>query len=159
MPVIVVGADHPLGQVIARKLAAPDREVRAFISSADSHGPLRSLGIKVALGDLSDESHIEAAARSCFTAVFVEPALGDGRELAFAAPEAAAQGWAKAAAGARVQRVIWVGGNAPPINGTEMAAVAVESRSSDEIAEEVAMLDDLAQLPSSDEGKRSDNTR
>ena len=51
MPVIVVGADHPLGEVIARKLAAPDREVRAFISSADSHAPLRSLGIKVAIGD------------------------------------------------------------------------------------------------------------
>ena len=153
MPVIVVGADHPLGEVIARKLAAPDREVRAFISSPDSHAPLRSLGIKVAIGDLSDESHVEAAATSCFTAVFVEPALGDGRELAFAAPDAAARGWAQAAAGARVQRVIWVGGGAPPIKGAEMAAVTVESRSPDEIAEEVAMLDDLAQLPS-DNGVR-----
>jgi len=157
MPVIVVGADHPLGEVIARKLAAPDREVRAFVSSADAHGPLRSLGIKVALGDLSDESHVEAAATSCFTAVFVEPALGDGRELAFAAPDAAARGWANAATGAHVQRVIWVGSNAPPIKGTQMAAVAVESRSPDEIAEEVAMLDDLAQLPSGDEGGRSDS--
>ena len=123
MPVMVVGADHPLGEVIARKLAAPDREVRAFISSVDSHGPLRSLGIKVAIGDLSDESHVEAAATSCFTVVFVEPALGDGRDLAFAAPEAAAQGWAKAAAGAGVKRVIWVGSGAPPVKGPEMAAV------------------------------------
>lgn len=137
-----------MGEVIARKLAAPDREVRAFISSPDSHGPLRSLGIKVAIGDLSDESHVEAAATSCFTAVFVEPALGDGRELAFAAPDAAARGWAAAAAGARVHRVIWVGRSAPPIKGAEMAAVAVDSRSPDEIADEVAMLDDLAQLPS-----------
>lgn len=148
MPVIVVGADHPLGEVIARRLAAPDREVRAFISSPDSHGPLRSLGIKVAIGDLSDESHVEAAASSCFTAVFVEPALGDGRELAFAAPEAAARGWAQAAAGAGVQRVIWVGSGAPPITGAEMAAVTVANRPPDEIAEEVAMLDDLAHLPS-----------
>lgn len=151
MPVIVVGADHPLGEVIARKLAAPEREVRAFISSADSHGPLRSLGIKVAIGDLSDESHIEAAANSCFTAVFVEPALGDGRELAFAAPEAAARNWAKAATGARVRRIIWVGNSAPSIAGAEMAVVAVATRSEEEIAEEVAMLDDLAQLPSGHE--------
>jgi nucleoside-diphosphate-sugar epimerase len=154
MPVIVVGADHPLGEVIARKLAAPDREVRAFISSVNSHGPLRSLGIKVAIGDLSDESHVEAAATSCFTAVFVEPALGDGRDLAFAAPEAAARGWAKAAAGARVQRVIWVGNGAPPVKGPEMAAVTVDDRSPDEIAEEVAFLDDLAQLPSGNETER-----
>ena len=149
MPVIVVGADHPLGEVIARKLAAPDREVRAFISSVNTHGLLRSLGIKVAIGDLSDESHVEAAATSCFTAVFVEPALGDGRDLAFAEPEAAAQGWAKAAAGARVQRVIWVGGGAPPLTAPEMAAVAVDDRSPEEIADEVALLDDLAQLPTS----------
>jgi nucleoside-diphosphate-sugar epimerase len=154
MPVIVVGADHPLGEVIARKLAAPDREVRAFISSPDSHGPLRSLGIKVAIGDLSDESHVEAAATSCFTAVFVEPALDDGRELAFADPDAAARGWAQAAAGARVQRVIWVGSSAPPIKVAEMAAVTIASRSPDEIAEEVAMLDDLAQLPSGNEAHR-----
>ena len=147
LPVIVVGADHPLGEVIARKLAAPDREVRAFISSVNSHGPLRSLGIKVAIGDLSDESHVEAAATSCFTAVFIEPALGDGRELAFAEPDAAAQGWAKAAAGARVQRVIWVGGVAPSLTAPEMAAVAVDDRSPEEIADEVALLDDLAQLP------------
>ena len=147
MPVIVVGADHPLGEVIARKLAAPDREVRAFISSVNAHGPLRSLGIKVAIGDLSDEGHIEAAATSCFTAVFVEPALEDGRDLAFAAPKVAAQGWAKAAAGARVQRVIWVGSGAPPVKGPEMAAVTVDNRSPDEIAEEVALLDDLAELP------------
>ena len=148
MPVMVVGADHPLGEVIARKLAAPDREVRAFISSADLHGPLRALGIKVAIGDLSDQSHIEAAATSCFTVVFIEPALGDGRELAFAAAEAATTGWAKAATDAGVKRVIWVGAGAPPVKGLEMAAVTVDNRTPDEIADEVAFLDDLAQLPS-----------
>lgn len=147
MPVLVVGADHPLGEVIARKLAAPDREVRAFISSVDSHGALRSLGIKVAIGDLSDESHVEAAASSCFTVVFVEPALGDGRDLAFAAPEAAAQGWANAAAGAGVKRVIWVGRGVPPVKAPEMAAVSVDDRSPEAVAEEVAFLDDLARLP------------
>lgn len=147
MPVMVVGADHPLGEVIARKLAAPDREVRAFISSVNSHGPLRALGIKVAIGDLSDQSHVEAAATSCFTVVFIEPALGDGRELAFAAAEAATTGWARAATDAGVKRVIWVGGSPPPVKGLEMAAVTVDNRTPDEIADEVAFLDDLAQLP------------
>ena len=148
MPVIVVGADHPLGEVIVRKLAAPDREVRAFVSSADAHGALRALGVKVAVGDLSDESHVEAAATSCFTAVFVEPALEDGRDLAFGAPEAAAKGWAAAAVGAGVKRVIWVGNGAPPVQGPEIATLSVDQRSHDEVAEEVAFLDDLAQLPS-----------
>ena len=147
MPVLIVGADHPLGEVIARKLAAPNREVRAFISSVNSHGALRSLGIKVAIGDLSDESHVEAAASSCFTVVFVEPALSDGRELAFAAPEAAAQGWANAAASAGVRRVIWVGSGVPPVKAPEMAAVSVDDRSPEAVAEEVALLDDLARLP------------
>lgn len=151
---MVVGADHPLGEAIARKLAAPDREVRAFISSVNSHGPLRSLGIKVAIGDLSDESHVEAAATSCFTVVFVEPALGDGRDLAFAAPEGAALGWAKAATGAKVKRVIWVGAGPPPVKGPEMAAVAIDNRTPEEIAEEVAFLDDLAQLPSGNQTNR-----
>jgi hypothetical protein len=35
-----------------------------------------------------------------------------------------------------------------------MAAVTVNDRSPDEVAEEVAMLDDLAQLPSGDEARR-----
>lgn len=91
---------------------------------------------------------------SCFTAVFVEPALGDGRELAFAAPEAAARSWAKAATGARVRRIIWVGNGAPSIDGAEMAVVAIETRSEEEIALEVAMLDDLAQLPSGHEAPK-----
>ena len=146
---MVVGADHPLGETIARRLAGPDREVRAFISSASSHGPLRSVGIKVAIGDLSDESHVEAAATSCFTVVFVESALEDGRELAFAEPEAAARGWTTAAKSAGVKRVIWVGDRAPALEGPEVAVVALDDRSPDEIADEVAFLDDLAELPKS----------
>jgi len=146
MPVIVVGADHPLGEAIAHKLAAPDREVRAFISSGDAHASLRALGIKVAIGDLSDVGHIEAAATSCFSVVFVEPALEDGRELAFTSPAVAAQGWVKAAADARVKRLIWVGSAAPVVKGLETATVGIEDRTAEEIAEEVAYLDDLAQL-------------
>jgi nucleoside-diphosphate-sugar epimerase len=157
MPVIVVGADHPIGEAIAHKLAAPDREVRAFISSPETHSELRALGIKVAIGDLSDQSHVEAAAASCFTAVFVQPALSDGRELAFATPAATALGWARAAMDAKVKRVIWVGTDTPSIRNVELATVGLDDRqaerSADDVAEEVAYLDDLAQLPPSNHGQ------
>lgn len=147
MPVLVIGADHPLGETIAAHLAAPDREVRAFVSSVDVVPRLRERGVKVAVGDLSDEGHIGAACTHCFTAVMVEPALGDGRELAFATAERAAQGWAAAAAEARITRVIWVGDNPPILATPQSAVVSPNGRTSAEIAEEVAYLDDVAVLP------------
>src|SRR3546814_12733341 len=56
--------------------------------------------------------------------LFPYTTLFRSRELAFAAPEAAAQGWANAAAGAGVKRVIWVGSGVPPVKAPEMAAVS-----------------------------------
>jgi uncharacterized protein YbjT (DUF2867 family) len=147
MPVIVIGADSPLGESIAGRLAAPDREVRAFVSSPAAGARLRQSGIKVAIGDLSDEGHIGVACTHCFGAVMIEEALRDGRELAFASPEQAASGWVAAAAEARIIRVIWVGANPPALSSPQSAVVSVESRSAKEVADEVAYLDDVAQLP------------
>jgi nucleoside-diphosphate-sugar epimerase len=147
MPVIVIGADSPLGEWITSRLAAPDREVRAFVSSPAAGARLKQSGIKVAIGDLSDEGHIGAACTHCFGAVMIEEALRDGRELAFASPDRAASGWVAAAAEARITRVIWVGGNPPVFSSPQSAVVSVEGRSASEVADEVAYLDDLAQLP------------
>jgi uncharacterized protein YbjT (DUF2867 family) len=147
MPVIVIGADTPFGESIATRLAAPDREVRAFISSPEVGVRLKQSGIKVAIGDLSDEGHIEAACTNCFGAVMIEQALGDGRELAFASPERAALGWVAAAAGAKITRVIWVGGRTPALTSPQSAVVLVAGRSAEEVADEVAYLDELALLP------------
>lgn len=147
MPVLVIGADHPLGETIAAHLVAPEREVRAFVSSVEVVPRLRQMGVKVAVGDLSDEGHIEAACANCFTAVMVEPALSDGRELAFATAERAAQGWAAAASEARITRVIWVGDNPPLFATPQSAVVSLNGRTSAEVADEVAYLDDVAVLP------------
>ncbi|HSL26427.1 MAG TPA: hypothetical protein VLA54_09115 [Acidimicrobiia bacterium] len=144
MPVLVVGADHPLGEAIVHRLAAPDREVRAFVSTPGSSAGLRQAGIKVAVGDLSDDSHIGGAATNCFGIVFVEPALEDGRELAFATPQATRDGWARAAVDARVTRVIWVGTGLPTVRAAEVVLVTTANRSAADIAEEVARLDDAA---------------
>jgi nucleoside-diphosphate-sugar epimerase len=146
MPVLVVGADHPLGDAIARRLAAPDREVRAFVSQAAALPGLRRAGIKVAVGDLSDDSHIAGAAINCFAIVFVEPALTDGRELAFASPRATVVGWTRAAADAKVTRVIWVGSGPPALTNPEVVLVTPGGRPAWEITEEVARLDDAGSL-------------
>lgn len=143
MPILVVGADHPLGRMIVRALAAPDREVRAFISDPTKGAELRAWGVKVAVGDLSDEGHIEAAATNCFSVAFVAPALHDGRELAFAPVERVPSSWARASS--RVRRVIWVGESPPEFGSVERAIVSPD-QSPERVAEEVLRYDDVERL-------------
>ncbi len=59
MPVIVVGADTPQGRAVVEGLVEPGREVRAFVSDPIVGAELRDMGVKVALGDVSDDSHIQ----------------------------------------------------------------------------------------------------
>jgi nucleoside-diphosphate-sugar epimerase len=147
MPVLVIGADHPVGLEIVRQLAAPDREVRAFITSPDIGPDLRRLGVKVAVGDLSDESHITAAASRCFSLIMIEAALTDGRELAFADSEKTKLAWSRAAAQAGVTRAIWVGDRPPTIATTESVVVGVGGKAAQEVAAEAVRLDEVAELP------------
>ena len=146
MPLLVVGADHPIGEAIVRHTLAPDREVRAFITDPARAAELKALGAKVAIGDLSDEGHIAAAATRCFAIAFVLDAIGDGRELSFADQGTVPASWAAAARAAEVKRVIWVGAQAPEVAVAEVATVAVIDRSLSEIAAEVAVLEDRASL-------------
>jgi nucleoside-diphosphate-sugar epimerase len=145
MPVIVIGADHPLGEAIVSRLASPDREVRAFVSSPAAATGLRVRGIKVALGDLSDEGHVAAACTNCFSAVLVIAATTDGRELGFAAsaPEVL-DGWVRAVSEAGVRRVIWVGPHHPAAGAREEATV--DHQDPEQVASSVARLDDAARL-------------
>ena len=71
MPVIVVGADTSKGRAVVEELVAPGREVRAFVSDPGAGAELRELGVKVALGDVSDDSHVQGACMNCFTAVLI----------------------------------------------------------------------------------------
>lgn len=151
MPVIVVGADTPLGQQVVKQLAMGGGEVRAFVSDPFIGRLLKALGAKVAVGDLSDASHVAAASLNVFSAVLVETSARDGRELAFADGAKEVFGaWITALREARVRRVIWLGSSfqLPALAGyaPEMAFVDPKSRSSAEIAVEVADLNDRDRL-------------
>jgi uncharacterized protein YbjT (DUF2867 family) len=147
MPVIVIGADTALGVLVVERLAASDREVRAFVSSPEVGERLRQLGIKVALGDLSDQSHVAAACTNCFSVVLITEAATDDRELSFAkSPDQVWAGWAAAIRESRAKRAIWVGNGTYPVSGAPEEAAVAATMPVDEIAEKVAALDDAAAI-------------
>lgn len=144
MPVIVVGADTPIGMDLIQGLLEPGREVRAFVSDPEVAMNLRAAGVKVALGDVSDDSHIQGAATNCFSAVLVTEAAHDDRERSFAAtPVEVLIGWAKAVSASRVTRTIWVGDEVPDVATPEKAVV---SPSVVDVVERVVALDDAARI-------------
>jgi uncharacterized protein YbjT (DUF2867 family) len=152
MPVIVVGADTEYGSAVAEALSTRQGEVRAFVTDPESAQPLRALGIKVAIGDVSDASHVAGAALGAFSAVMIAEAGLDDRERSFAASyEALLAAWAEGLRDAGVSRVIWV---APEVqlpeaiasSGIPGAVVDSRDRNPRAAAAEAARLDDLADL-------------
>lgn len=145
MPVIVVGADTPAGEAIIAQVAAPDREVRAFVSDPACGARLKEAGIKVALGDLSDISHVSAACLRCHTAVLICEAARDGREISFAQnAEELFTLWAQAVSEAQVHRVIWIADHPVPTAAVPEKATVDSSLPLTEIAIKAAALDDAA---------------
>ncbi len=147
MPVIVIGADTVAGESILGRFEGhqPEREIRAFVTDEAKGLELKERGFKVATGDVSDESHVEAAALRCFSAVLVAEAAHDTRRRSFAdTAEEVLRGWARAVAGSQVRRVIWVTDEAYP----ETAAPEVTSvdPSNPDLAETVAALDDAQSI-------------
>ncbi len=141
MPVIVVGADTSDGQAILEGLQKPEREVRAFVSDERVGAQLKKNGFKVALGDVSDESHVETASTRCFSAILIAEAAMDDRERSFAATvEEVLDGWARAVVNSEVTRVIWVSRADHPRTPTrEVARVDPDDP---ELVEKVVALDD-----------------
>ncbi len=147
MPVIVVGADTPAGEAIFAALMVPGREVRAFVSDPDTALRLKRRGAKVAVGDVSDASHVAGAALNCFSAVLVGDAAGDQRERSFADdPAAVLAAWAEAVDDAGVRRVIWVTTAEPPPTRVPETATVDPRLTLDELALRVAELDDAPTL-------------
>jgi putative NADH-flavin reductase len=145
VPVIVIGADTEIGEAIARRLYNPPREVRVFVSDPDRGLEMKRAGFKVAVGDVSDESHVEAASTRCFSAVLVTEASSDDRERSFATtPDQVLQGWARAVVTSEVTRVIWVTGASHP--ETSVDEVAVVDPSEPDVARIVFELDEVASL-------------
>ena len=147
MPVIVIGADTPLGEVIIEGLMPRESEVRAFVSDVDKGLELRRRGAKVAIGDLSDGSHVGGAATRAFCAIFVASSAGDDRERSFAdTPLEVYRQWRDGLADSGIKRILWVDENPPPAFITDSAPetvhVDVSAKTPQQVSEEVARLED-----------------
>lgn len=141
MPLIVIGADTPAGEAILSRFEQPDREIRVFVTDESTGMEMKERGFKVATGDVSDESHVEAASVRCFSAVLIGDAAEDRRDRSFAStPAEVFRGWANAVANSGVSRVIWVTDQEPPETAVpEMARV---DPSDPDLAETILALDD-----------------
>ncbi len=149
MPAIVIGADTEVGRAVVDALLDRDGEVRAFVSQPSVGAGLKKLGVKVAIGDVSDASHVGPAALNAFSAVIIAEAASDKRERSFARePETVMAAWAEGLGDAGVRRVIWVGSGDAPDSlksvAPEFFAVATVDRDPADIGREVAKLDDAA---------------
>lgn len=131
--------------MITERLLDPEREVRVFVTDPDVAEEWRRSGAKVALGDVSDDSHVAAACLNCFSVVLVADAARDERLRSFADGDAAVFGaWARGVSSAGVQRVIWVLESEPPeVTGAE---VAVVDPGTPDIPGQVFRLDEAADL-------------
>jgi len=152
MPVIVIGADTPLGRATMDELLPRNSEVRAFVTSPEVAGALRARGVKVALGDVSDGSHVGAAALNAYCAVLIAEAAADDRERAFAdTPQAIVGTWVEGLNDAAITRAIFVGdgSEAAALAGlrAELAIVTTKARSAAQVAAEVSRLEDAVELP------------
>ena len=149
MPAIVIGADTEIGRAVVTALLDRQGEVRAFVSQPAAGAELKKLGVKVAIGDVSDASHIGPAALNAFTAVLIAEAAVDERVRSFAGdPEAVIRAWEEALADAGVRRIIWVGSSPAQHRLASLAPeffeVSVVDRDLADIAREVAKRDDAA---------------
>lgn len=151
MPVIVIGADTPVGEAIVATVLPSAAEMRAFISDERFAESLKGRGVKVARGDVSDFSHVGAAALNCFCAILVTDAATDSRVRSFADdPRSVIEGWAGAVRDAGIHRTIWVSredGRLPlPAPVPEVATVLVGTDLG-RTACQVAHLEGLSSIP------------
>jgi hypothetical protein len=109
MPVLVIGADTEWGREIVPALRSTAAELRIFGSDPEVVAPYRDFA-KVAVGDISDGTHVGGAATGAFCAVVIVSAAHDDRDRYFATdPPALFAQWADGLADAGVSRIIVVG--------------------------------------------------
>jgi putative NADH-flavin reductase len=123
--------------------------MRAFATDPSVIDELRIHGATVAIGDVSDASHLTGAALGAFSAVLIAEAASDARERAFAAdPEEVYDAWAEAMRDSGVRRVIWVGNVAPAsIAGLDVEVAVIDPTAgvAATIAA-IAAIDDAAEI-------------
>ncbi len=142
---IVVGADTAPGNALIEALDATAREIRVFVTDETEALELKARGFKVATGDVSDHTHVEAAATRCFSAVLISEAARDERERSFAdTSQEVLEGWAMAVSNSNVTRVIWVTDGGYP--DTDVGEVAAVDPSDAGFVKAVLDLDEAASL-------------
>jgi uncharacterized protein YbjT (DUF2867 family) len=111
---LITGATGYVGTRLLRRLASEGRAVRALARRPELVEPLD--GVAAVSGDLVSGSGIAAALEGCTTAYYLvhsmEAASGNGGPFADR-DRAAAERFAEAAAGAGVQRIVYLGGIEP----------------------------------------------
>lgn len=149
MPVMIIGADTPLGEAILSGMTDRSGEVRAFVSDPEFGDRYKTAGVKVATGDVSDASHVEAACTNVHTAVLVTDAARDGRERTFAdTPDAVVSAWADAVGSAQVKRVVWVDPGEPPTTSIAEEAIVDANLDIAILVTRVVELDEAESIPS-----------
>jgi uncharacterized protein YbjT (DUF2867 family) len=109
MPVLVTGAESRLGAGVIEQLRATGGELRAYLDATvatdDDAARLRAEGCKVAVGELDDEGHLEAACEQVHTVAhcWTGPLHDPDEQVEVAAT------LGSAVLGAGVRRLIWVG--------------------------------------------------
>lgn len=132
MPVVVVGAQTPLGRLVVERLRAEGAEVRALVDA-----PADDLGVPTAVADWDEEERVGAVFEDAHTVV----ALGGGRQVGMLRAHAVDAG---------VRRLIVVLGpdeHVPSAGETEAEVVAVRRRTNERFwrrpsAQELARLAD-----------------
>lgn len=151
MPVIVIGADTPHGASVIDALLPRDGEVRAFVTDIDTGLALKERSAKVAIGDISDGSHVGGAALNTFCAVVIAEAAIDDRERSFASdPAAVVDAWAEGLTDAAVKRIIVVDHPDVPTTALEQIAdqyAVVDGRQQPQtVADDVERLEGAASI-------------
>lgn len=127
MPVIVIGADTDLGPAVVDGLLPRDGEIRVFVTDDAAADAYRTLGVKVAIGDVSDGSHVGGAALNAFSAVLMAAATVDDRLRSFAEDaEEVMDAWAEGLEDAGVRRAIFVATGQIPNPSEALAAATPE---------------------------------
>jgi hypothetical protein len=152
MPVLVIGADTELGHAIVPALQPASGEIRVFASDADAVADYRSFA-KVAVGDVSDGTHVGGAAIGAFCAIVIAAAAHDERERHFAdsTEELFAQ-WADGLRDAGISRVIVVGNRDGLPDRVHLDAIGAEYSMID--TTDLAMADIVASVAAAESAAR-----